>query len=108
MKEQYLRCNAYVCVSSIENSPNSLAEAMLMGTPVVAGLVGGMESMISPGEGWLFQGSSGDGAGEMQRISRELGEQATQRTRKAREHARQTHDGEQNLNQLLELYQELA
>lgn len=118
MKEQYLRCNAYVCVSSIENSPNSLAEAMLMGTPVVAGLVGGMESMISPGEGWLFQGSSGDGDGEMQRISRELGEQvaevfalgeqATQRTRKAREHARQTHDGEQNLNQLLELYQELA
>ncbi len=74
--------------------------------------------MISPGEGWLFRGSSGDGAGEMQRISRELGEQvaevfalgeqATQRTRKAREHARRTHDGEQNLNQLLELYQELA
>lgn len=118
MKEQYLRCNAYVCVSSIENSPNSLGEAMLLGVPVVAALVGGVGSMIGPEEGWLFPGFSKDEDGELQRISQELGdqimevfalgEQVTERTRKAREHARRTHDGEKNLEQLLELYQELV
>ncbi len=118
MKEQYLRCNAYVCVSSIENSPNSLGEAMLLGVPVVAALTGGVGSMISPGEGWLFRGFSGEEEGEMQRISRELGEQilevfslqeqVTERTRKAREHARRTHNAEENLRQLLDIYQELA
>ena len=118
MKEQYLRCNAYVCVSSIENSPKSLGEAMLLGGPVVAGLVGGVGSMISPEEGWLFPGFSKDEDGEMQRISQELQarvtevfalrEQVTERTRKAREHARHTHDGEKNLGQLLDLYRELA
>lgn len=117
MKEQYLRCNAYVCVSSIENSPNSLGEAMLLGVPVVAGLVGGLGSMISPEEGWLFPGYSKDEGGEMQRISQDLREQVmevfdgqeqvTERTRKAREHARQTHDAEKNLKQLLDLYREL-
>lgn len=118
MKEQYLRCNAYVCVSSIENSPNSLGEAMLLGVPVVAGLVGGVGSMISPDEGWLFPGFSEDKGGEMQRISQDLRaqvmevfarrEQVTERTHRAREHARQTHDGEKNLRQLLELYRELC
>lgn len=118
MKEQYLRCNAYVCVSSIENSPNSLGEAMLLGVPVVAGLVGGVGSMIRPEEGWLFPGFSKDEGGEMQRISQEvraqvtevfaLQEQVTERTWKAREHARHTHDGEKNLIQLLDLYRELV
>lgn len=118
MKEQYLRCNAYVCVSSIENSPNSLGEAMLLGVPVVAGLVGGVGSMIGPEEGWLFPGFSRDEDGEMQRISRDLQEQVmevfarqeqvAERTRKAREHARQTHDAERNPRQLLELYRELC
>lgn len=118
MKEQYLRCNAYVCVSSIENSPNSLGEAMLLGVPVAVGLVGGVGSMIRPGEGWLFRGFSGDEDGELQRISRELservtelfdrGERVAERTRQARAHARQTHDPASNLEQLLELYRELA
>lgn len=117
MKEQYLHCNAYVCVSSIENSPNSLGEAMLLGVPVVAALVGGVGSMIGPEEGWLFPGFSADEDGEMQRISRDLQrqvteifaceERVTERTRKAREHARRTHDREKNLGQLLDLYREL-
>ena len=73
--------------------------------------------MISPEEGWLFPGYSKDEGGEMQRISQDLREQVmevfdgqeqvAERTRKAREHARQTHDAEKNLKQLLDLYQEL-
>lgn len=118
MKEQYLRCNTYVCVSSIENSPNSLGEAMLLGVPVAAGLTGGIGSMIAPDEGWLFPGFSGEESGERKRISTALGQsvlevfaqgdQVVERTEKARIHARRTHDGENNLMQLVELYGQLS
>ena len=118
MKEQYLHCNAYVCASSIENSPNSLGEAMLLGVPVVAGEVGGIPTMIRPEEGWLFPGFCKEESGQRETISRELTdqvlavfqqqEQVTERTEKARAHASETHDGQKNLEQLLSLYQELT
>lgn len=118
MREQYLSSNVYVCVSSIENSPNSLGESMLLGVPVVAGVTGGIGSMIASDEGWLFPGFSGEESGERERISGALSQnvlevfglekQVAQRTKKARDHARKTHDGSTNLRQLLELYRELA
>lgn len=46
MKEEYLKCNVFVCPSSIENSPNSLAEAQILGVPCVASNVGGIPDMI--------------------------------------------------------------
>lgn len=47
-----------VCVipSAIENAPNALAEAMLVGTPCVASYVGGNADMLNQGEcGWLYR-----------------------------------------------------
>lgn len=46
MVEQYLNANVFVCPSSIENSSNSVCEAQLLGTPVVASYVGGMMDLI--------------------------------------------------------------
>ncbi|SFE41757.1 glycosyltransferase family 4 protein [Sunxiuqinia elliptica] len=46
MREQYLKANVFVCPSSIENSPNSVGEAQLLGVPCVASYVGGMPDMI--------------------------------------------------------------
>jgi glycosyltransferase involved in cell wall biosynthesis len=41
--------------SSIENMPNSVAEAMLVGTPVIASYVGGTPEMLNYGEyGFLY------------------------------------------------------
>jgi glycosyltransferase involved in cell wall biosynthesis len=42
--------DVYVQVSHIENSPNSLCEAMLAGMPIVASFAGGTASMLRDGE----------------------------------------------------------
>lgn len=47
MKAQYLRCNVFVSASTIENSPNSVGEALLLGVPVVASDVGGVSSIAT-------------------------------------------------------------
>lgn len=46
MLEQYLKCNVFVLPSAIENSPNSLGEAMALGIPCVASCVGGVQDML--------------------------------------------------------------
>lgn len=46
MKEEYLRCNVFVCPSTIENSSNSLGEAQTLGVPCVSSYVGGTADMI--------------------------------------------------------------
>lgn len=55
MVSQYLRCNVFVCSSTIENSPNSLGEAQILGTPVVASYVGGIPDMMVGDESHLYR-----------------------------------------------------
>jgi glycosyltransferase involved in cell wall biosynthesis len=53
---QYLKSNVFVCPSSIENSPNSLGEAQLLGVPCIASYVGGVPDMIRNEEsGFLYR-----------------------------------------------------
>lgn len=59
MVNEYLKANVFVCSSSIENSPNSVGEAMMIGTPVVASYVGGIPDMIEDNlNGLLYQSSA--------------------------------------------------
>lgn len=52
----YLAAHVFVSASTIENSSNSVAEAMLLGVPVVASFVGGMPTLIQHGvNGLLYQ-----------------------------------------------------
>ena len=46
MKSEYLRANVFVCPSTIENSPNSLGEAQILGVPSIASYVGGIPDFI--------------------------------------------------------------
>lgn len=49
MKEEYLKAHIFVCPSIIENSPNSVGEAQLLGTPCISTYVGGSMDMIESG-----------------------------------------------------------
>ncbi|KPM30356.1 Glycosyl transferase group 1 [Croceitalea dokdonensis DOKDO 023] len=50
MIEQYLNADLFICPSSIENSPNSLGEAQILGVPVIAAQVGGVCDMAQHNE----------------------------------------------------------
>jgi glycosyltransferase involved in cell wall biosynthesis len=66
---ELLNAHVFVIPSLIENSPNSLVEAQLIGIPVVASSVGGIPSLVMDGEtGLLFP--KGDVAALAQCISK--------------------------------------
>lgn len=46
MLDEYLKANIFICPSTIENSSNSVAEAQLLGVPLIASYVGGIPDMI--------------------------------------------------------------
>ena len=109
MKENYLAANAFVLPSTIENSPNSLGEAMLLGVPCVASHVGGVTTMMTHGkEGYIYQSTAPYMLAHyickvfaMEDAAAELG-------RAAAAHARITHDPRKNLCDLLEIYREIV
>ena len=108
MKEAYLNANVFVLPSTMENSPNSLGEAMLLGVPCVAADVGGVGDLMAAEEGLIYP--SGDTAALAERIKSifALEDKAAEMGRKASAHARKTHDPEKNLQDLIRIYEELA
>ena len=46
MCDRFLKSNVFVCPSAIENSPNSIGEAQILGVPVIASYVGGTPDMV--------------------------------------------------------------
>jgi glycosyltransferase involved in cell wall biosynthesis len=59
MAERFTQANVFVLPSYIENSPNSLGEAMMIGTPTVVAPVGGVVSMLKDEDSTLMF-TSGD------------------------------------------------
>ena len=55
MRHEYLKCNLFICSSTLENSPNSLGEAQILGTPVIASYVGGIPDMMKGDEDHLYR-----------------------------------------------------
>lgn len=120
MKEAYLKSHAFVCPSTMENSPNSLGEAMILGVPVVTADIGGVTTMLAENEGTIYKGfrvERADEPDELLSISARLAESVLQvfdnaeetieKAVRARAHAHQTHDGGANNKRLLEIYEEV-
>lgn len=121
MLDRYLKSSLFVCPSALENSPNSLGEAMLLGMPCVSANVGGISSIFTGGEdGLLYEGhslSGEQGEGRLEEISGRLADAVLEmwgnpeaRRRyctNAGEHARRTHDKEENNRRLVEIYEDI-
>lgn len=120
MKAAYMSGQVFVCPSTMENSPNSLGEAMILGMPVVTTDIGGITSMIAPDEGIIYEGfrvEKGEDPTQLEKISNRLADAviqvfenpkaAQERAQKARKHALTTHDGKTNNKRLLEIYEAL-
>lgn len=95
----------YVHVSHIENSPNSVCEAMILGMPVIASYAGGTASLLKDEvEGKLYQ--DGDPyvlAGAIINFVQNF-EQAKRCGQIARQTALYRHDPQRIVNELLEAY----
>ena len=108
MKQAYLDANVFALPSTMENSPNVLGEAMILGMPSIAADVGGVRNLMHHGsEGILYP--SGDvnalEEGILELFAMEDRAEALGET--ARSHALQTHDPEKNLQDLICIYNKI-
>lgn len=109
MKAQFLKSNVYVCPSIMENSPNSLCEAMLLGMPVVAAKVGGIGDLVDDGEdGILFPGGKSDELAEGVITVFYEKEMAKLLGQNAKNAASIRHNPDTNYKRLLEIYRSIA
>lgn len=109
MRDRYLRTHVFISASTIENSPNSVGEAMLLGCPVVSSNVGGVADMVNNGEdGFLYQCSAPYMLAWY--VSRLFDDDSLAEgfSRASRIHAARTHDRRVNLNQLIRIYESIA
>lgn len=108
MKSEYLRSNVFVSASSIENSPNSIGEAMILGTPVVTSDVGGVKNMlVHEEEGYVYQhNASYMLAYYIQKVF-ENPKLAVNMSNKAKEHAKITHNRVDNAKNLFGIYKKI-
>lgn len=108
MKQRMLKSNLFLLCSSIENSPNTLGEAMMLGLPCAAANVGGVASMVDDGRDALLYPFD-DEAKMRECIERIFDDEtlAKKLSEKAKEHARKTHSREANKDRLFEIYDEI-
>lgn len=132
MKAQYLKSGLFVCPSTIENSPNSLGEAMILGVPCVSADVGGIPSIFTDGEdGILYPGfktkknefdnvrnekktweeSLDENVKSLKKAVLKIWSDEGQMRRfseNARKHACKTHDQEENYRKMMEIYAKIS
>lgn len=105
MCRRFLNSHVFISPSSIENSPNSLGEAMILGVPCVSSDVGGVKNMLTHGlEGFTYP------ADEFYMIpyyvSKIFSDDAfaLELSRNAITHAEHTHNRKINYDRLMDIY----
>lgn len=100
--------NIFIMASHIENSPNNLCEAMIIGMPCLATYAGGTASMLENNkEGILIQdGDPWVMAGAILEISKSL-DKAVEYGNNARNKALIKHDREKIINDLITVYEKI-
>lgn len=109
MAEQFRQAHLFVCPSSIENSPNSLGEAQLIGCPVVASYVGGVPDMVEHEKtGLLYRFEETEMLASS--VCRIFGDDDFARRLSVREIevAGKRHDGVANATRMVDIYKTIA
>lgn len=109
MKEAFLNANVFALPSTIENSPNSLGEAMLLGVPCVAADVGGVTNLMEHRtEGLVYQSTAPYMLAHYIQQVFAMERDAEAMGLRARQHAQITHSPEKNMQDLLGIYHRIA
>ena len=105
MVNEYMCTNVYVSSSAMENSSNSVSEAMILGVPVISSDVGGISSLVDDNtNGFLYNANSPLELSHC--IEKVFGDDAIAVSLglAARKKALITHDRSKNTNSLKEAY----
>ena len=108
MCERYLKSHVFISPSAIENSPNSVGEAMLLGVPTISSDVGGVKNMLThQKDGYIYPFDEPYMIPYY--ISKIFDDDnlASFFSRNAREHALVTHNKQKNMKGLLHIYKDI-
>lgn len=107
-KKYLLKTHVYVQASSVENSSNSLGEAMILGVPCVASNVGGTSDMLlDKKEGFLYPYTESELLAYYVDQYFESEELCKEKGKAAREHALNRHDWDSNAKSMMDIYNKL-
>ena len=108
LRDALLSSTMYFHSSYIENSPNSVGEAQMVGVPVVASRVGGTDSMVEHGKtGFLYPVTDPYIAAYYIKRLIDNKEENMAIGKKAREIALARHDKRQIVKELLDVYEQI-
>ena len=109
MKQEMLEANVFVSPSTIENSPNSVGEAMLLGVPVVSSSVGGVSDLLKDKEeGYLYQSDAPYMLAYYVMTLFNDSDLCLKIGQAAKKRASKTHNYEKNLKDLIDIYNMIA
>lgn len=108
MCNQYLKSNVFVCCSSIENSSNSVGEAMLLGVPIISSDVGGIRTLIKNNlEGFLYPFDEPYMISYyVDKVFEDI-DLAKVLSKNASHHAEQIYDRKKNVKELIDIYRNI-
>lgn len=108
MIEMYMKSHIYVLPSVIENSPNSLGEAMILGTPCISSYCGGVPDMLTHGkDGFIYQTDAHYMLSYYIKRIFSDDELAMFLSKNSKIHANKTHDVKENTETLLDIYDKI-
>ncbi len=94
----------------MENSPNSVGEAMLLQMPLITSDVGGVRNLLNEEEGYLYPSLDEKALIDavIDCFSKNGSEEQKNMCAKAGKRSRITHDAKTNYKRLLEIYESIA
>ena len=106
---RYLKSHVFVSASSVENSPNSLGEAMILGVPTVTSDVGGVKTLFKHNEdGFIYQADAPYMLADCIIKIFESDELAGVFSQNAKKHANMIHNRKNNLKTMIKIYEEIS